>query len=402
MRTILPLILLAALPLGGCVEKLPGEVTGTQSIRVEVTSPANPGGPGKNERLADSARSVTMNLTAIGPDGAPDTSLTTDLQVFSQFLGTLTPGLEEPPLMTVRMTNGVAMNQTLTLPSTFGPTTLWVDDGQSANPTYATGTSVTLWYRDPFVADLQTPGDETVNEALFRSPLETKQVTVNGSKYGANGRLIVTSVFAQGYTVSDAMCGANGAPPCTSQGYDHTMVFSFSAPRDQFGELLELGQIIDGFAGGVSEFNGLTEIGFPQSFSPETRDVNPARLPAPATFDPMWFGAVSDPMGRINFEKNEAAPIAITNATVCELDDDYDTYKQWKLDPAGGPGDCGNVDNLINVITTGVISELDTATLTSLKGRPLPRVVGVLRPVSIGSFNVWIIYPRSAADVTLP
>jgi hypothetical protein len=23
-----------------------------------------------------------------------------------------------------------------------------------------------------------------------------------------------------------------------------------------------------------------------------------------------------------------------------------------------------------------------------------------LRPVNIGSFNVWIIYPRSAADIT--
>jgi hypothetical protein len=27
--------------------------------------------------------------------------------------------------------------------------------------------------------------------------------------------------------------------------------------------------------------------------------------------------------------------------------------------------------------------------------------VGTLRPVNIGSFNVWIVYPRSAADLTL-
>lgn len=396
MKKLLPLVLL-----GGCVEKLPGEVTGTQSIRVEVTSPTNPGGPGKNERLADSARSVTMNLTAIGPDGAPDTSLTTDLQVYSQYLGTLTPSLEEPPLMTVRMTNGVANGQTLTLPSTFGPTTIWVDDGQSANPTYATGTSVTLWYRDPFISDLQKPADETVNEAMFRSPLETKQVSVNGSKYGDNGRLIVTSIFAQGYTVSDAMCSAGGAPPCTTMGYDHMMVFSFSAPRDQLGRLLLEGQVISGFSGGVSEFNGLTEIGFPQTTAPEEVDHNPARLPAPATFDPMWLGPVSDPMGRINFEKNEAAPIAITGATVCPLDDDFDTYKQWKISPSGSAA-CSDDDSVISVITSGVISELDMAKLSSLEGTALPRVVGVLRPVSIGGFNVWIIYPRSPADVTLP
>ncbi|HEY5933858.1 MAG TPA: hypothetical protein VIU61_04470 [Kofleriaceae bacterium] len=396
MKAILPLVLL-----GGCVEKLPGEVTGTQSIRVEVTSPTNPGGPGKNERLADSARAVTMNLTAIGPDGSADTSLTTDLQVYSQFLGTLTPSLEEPPLKTIRMTNGVANGQTLTLPSTFGPTTIWVDDGQSDSPTYATGTSVTLWYRDPFISDLQKPPDETVNEAMFRSPLETKQIAVNGSKYGDNGRLIVTSIFAQGYTVSDAMCGAGGAPPCTAMAYDHMMVFSFSAPRDQLGRLLLEGQVIDGFTGGVSEFNGLTEIGFPSTTAPEVVDHNPARLPAPAAFDPMWFGPVSDPMGRINLEKNEAAPIAITGATVCPLDDDFDTYKQWKISPSGTAA-CSDDDSVLSVITSGVISDLDMAKLSSLEGTALPRVVGVLRPVSIGGFNVWIIYPRSPADVTLP
>ena len=40
-------------------------------------------------------------------------------------------------------------------------------------------------------------------------------------------------------------------------------------------------------------------------------------------------------------------------------------------------------------------------TITGIVGRTLPRVVGVLRPVNIGSFNVWIIYPRSTADLTL-
>jgi hypothetical protein len=37
----------------------------------------------------------------------------------------------------------------------------------------------------------------------------------------------------------------------------------------------------------------------------------------------------------------------------------------------------------------------------TLVGKTLPRVVGTLRPVNIGTFNVWIVYPRSAADLTL-
>ena len=77
------------------------------------------------------------------------------------------------------------------------------------------------------------------------------------------------------------------------------------------------------------------------------------------------------------------------------LDEDFDTFKQWKLDPNGAGGDCSNNDNVLNVITTG-ISAIDPG---SLVGKTLPKVVGVLRPVSIGSFNVWIIFPRSADDV---
>ena len=33
-------------------------------------------------------------------------------------------------------------------------------------------------------------------------------------------------------------------------------------------------------------------------------------------------------------------------------------------------------------------------------GQTLPRVVGILRPVNIGSFNVWIIYPRAMSDLS--
>jgi hypothetical protein len=94
------------------------------------------------------------------------------------------------------------------------------------------------------------------------------------------------------------------------------------------------------------------------------------------------------------FERNEAAPITVANAVVCDLDKDYTTYKQWKLDPSGVGGDCTG-RNVINVITNGVIPT-DPATLV---GKTLAKVTGVLRPVNIGSFNVWIIYPRSSADV---
>lgn len=374
------------LGLAGCVETR-DPIEGTQSLKIELVSP-NPGS--FTQRLGDADRTIVVNLTALDANAQTDTSFNNPVRVYVNFLGTLTPYLDAQPLRTITVANGVATNQTVMLPPVFGPATLWFDDAGAMTPTYATGASPTLWYRDPYIVDIQRPLDEMALDALQKSPLEMKQVAVRQSRYGANGRLVVTSTFAQGYTVSDVNCAAGGAPPCSTGDYDHKMVFTFSAPRDENFDVIEEGQVIDGFAGGVSEFNGLTEIGFPQTFVEGARDVNPARLPPPVVFDPTWFNT------KINFERNEAAPITVNGAIVCDLDKEYATYKQWKLDPSGMGGNCAG-RNVINVITSGVVST-DPATLV---GRTLPRVTGVLRPVNIGSFNVWIIYPRSSADLVL-
>lgn len=395
-----------ALALTACVDTR-DPITGTQSLRIELKS-----SPGTEEAPLDPATSAAIiDVTALGPDGEIDTSFSNDLQVYVNFLGTLTPYLGGVPLATVKMSAGKATNQMIMLPRVYGAATLWLDDGKDENATYASGASPVIWYRNPYIADIQTPSDEMALDALESSPLENKQVTVRGSRNGEMGKLIVTSVFAQGYTVSDVLCAASG--PCTlttnpnvkpaaAVGYDHKMVFSFSAPRDENGCLVQEGQFIDGFAGGISEFNGLTEVGFPQTFDESTKGqggnhncdgakVDPSRIPAPADLDATWF------TNKYMFERNEAGLVAVTNAKVCNLDADYATYKQWKIDPAGVGGDCMGNKNVINLITNGVVPT-DPATLV---GKTLPRVVGVLRPVNIKSFNVWILYPRDAADLTL-
>jgi hypothetical protein len=307
------------------------------------------------------------------------------------------------------MDAGMATNQTINLPPVFGPATLWFDDGDSMNPTYATGNSPVLWYRDPFVADTQRPADENALDALERSPLvdpttkNGKNVDIRTSRYGKSGRLVVTSVYAQGYTVADVACSnENGDPPCTSQDYDYQDIFSFSAGKDGIGCFLQEGQVIDGFAGGVSDFDGLTEVGFPQTFVNHGQggdctviDVNRAREPAAAKFDPSWFTA------KINFERNESGAIEIDGATLCNLDADFDGFNQWKLDPSGVGGDCSMNKNVLNIITAGVVQKADKATLTALAGHQIPKVVGMLLPINIGTFNVWIVHPRNDADVQL-
>jgi len=394
MRAVVCLLLAA------CTEHGSPVSTGTQSLKIDLLSPADPGDV--NRRMPGSpAPVVTINVTALGPDGELDSTFDRNVFVYAQFLGTLTPTLGSNPLATFHVTAGKAMNQTIQLPPVFGPTTVWIDDAEGDNPTYATGTSPTIWFDDPFIVDIQKPKDEMALDALSESPLDGKNVAVNASRYGARGRLVLTSVFAQGYTVADVECAdINGTPPCIAGAYDQLEVFTFSAPRDQIGNFVAEGETIDGFSGGMSEFNGLTEVGFPQTFTSSTSVTNPAMEPPAVKIDPMtWFNGLSDPNGEINFEKNEAGPIEVDNAVVCNLDDDYSTFKQWKLDPNGTGGDCSHNHNVINVITAGTIAELDPTTLV---GKTLPRTVGILRPVNIGAFNVWIIYPRSLADFTLP
>jgi hypothetical protein len=396
--------LLGLVALTGCIDHRAG-IPGPQSIDVALVSPQ----PGDiDHRIADDQRTITVDLTVHDAQGRIDATFDRELQIYVQYLGTLTPMLDTvpddgvpgpAPLDTVQMANGMG-TKTITLPPVFGPTTLWVEDGRNDAPTYATGASPPLWFRDPFIQDIQQPIGETRLDALTDSPLENKQVTVNSSRHGAAGRLVVTSVFSQGYTVSDVACAdAAGTPPCVPDAYDHALVFSFSAPTGGDGHLLRQGQAIDGFSGGISEFDGLTEIGFPATMSSNS-EVHPEWLPAPAVVDPAtWFKPLSNPNGIINFERNEAGLVEVDHAVVCDLDDDYTTFKQWKLDPFGVGGDCSNQDNVLNVITAGVVTDLDPATLV---GKQLPRVVGVLRPVELPGFDVWIMYPRSAADLTMP
>jgi len=382
------IVLLTAL-VGACTTTDP-PITGTTSLQITLVSPTNPGDI--DHRLDAAAHDVTVDVQALDANGKNDDAYTKQISVYVHFLGTLSPYLDQPPVATFNVTNGKAMGQHLTLPNVFGPTTIWFDDHAATDATYATGISPTLWYRDPFIRDIQTPSSEMGVDAYAAAPLDGKNISVNSSVHGAAGELVVTSVFAQGYTVADVLCASPDTPPCVANSYDYVEVFSFSAPADQQVRFLSEGQVISGFAGGISQFNGLTEIGFPQSFAPETIVVNKALEPPAVVIDNTWFTT-----NKINFERNESGAIEVDGGVVCPLDADYTTYKQWKVDPAG-VGDataCGG-NNVINVITAGVV-DLDPGTLV---GKKVSKLVGILRPVNIGSFNVWLIYPRSAADIT--
>ncbi len=381
------LILAVAVAAAGCTDTLPG-VEGTQSLLVDLIGPADPGTP--DAPLPAGAITVTVQVTALDEQGETDTSFAGDVDVYVQFLGSLTPELGGAPLARIALAGGQSAGSVdVALPSVFGPAFLWVEDGSRDGATYATGTSPTLWFSDPHLEDISRPDDEAALDALSSSPLEEKQLNVSGSRHATGGKLVVTGVYAQGYTVSDVQCADDaGTPPCVTGDYDHVLVFTFSRPRDERGDDLVVGQFINGFAGAVQEFNGLTEISFPQTFTDEgsAADADPAHVPVPDVVQESWLTDI------IEFERRESTLIAVEGATLCELDEDYADYKQWKLDVGRG---CGSP---INVITAGV-AEFDP---TGYVGMTIPRVVGTLQPVNIGSFNVWIIKPRSDDDIVAP
>jgi hypothetical protein len=389
-RSVLPRLALALLALAasGCEEERSG-VSGTTSLQIEVLSPSDPGR--EDNRLDDEdGRAVTLTVSALDEQGEVDESFSREVVLFAHYLGSLTPGLDEEPLATIAVEAGRSGEVELELPTVFGPTFLWIEDARGEGATFATGTSPTLWYRDPFLADVSRPDDESALDALERSPLEFKEIRISASRYGARGRLVVTGVYAQGYTLADVECEEEGAPPCVTGDYDSVFVFSFNRPVGEGTGPIEVGDVIGEVNGAVTEFNGLTELGFPQSFVAEG-ESDAARVPEPVVIQPEWLET------RIEMERAEAAPVAIENATVCELDEDYEMYAQWKL--GVGEDGCADSSTIINVVTQGQVNDFDPAEHI---GQVLPRVVGTLRPVNIGSFHVWIIYPRNEEDLTLP
>ncbi|HTM23293.1 MAG TPA: hypothetical protein VL172_22380 [Kofleriaceae bacterium] len=378
------LLLLAA----GCTDELP-PIEGTASLRVTVVSPTDLGSA--ETRLPDSDRTVTLDIVALDNNGEEDTTLSGPLDVYVHFLGGLTPqlGTGDPPFATVTMTGGHADGVTVDLPATYGPTFLWIEDGSGDDPTFATGTSATLWYRDAYLADTQRPVDESAFDALLVSPLAGKQAIINTSEFGATGKLVVTGVYGQGYTVSDVDC-PGGNPPCTPGDYGHGFVYSFNYPVDENGRGVRVGNVVAELRGGISDFNGLTEIGFPQTFLATSGGdpiLDESLVPEPVVLQPEWLSS------GIDMEKVEGALVAVDNATLCPLDDQFTTYQQWELDIGLG---CGVP---VSVISAGQVASFDP---TPYVGQVLPRVVGTLRPVNFADFDVWIIYPRDASDIETP
>lgn len=371
---------LALLALAGCVEN-EGHPHETTSLKVTVTAPADLGAP--DRRLAAGLAEVDLSVSALDENGRVDSRLSGTIDVYIQTLNALS---DVPVKLT--MTSGMGMGRVALPKIIFGATYLWLEDGSgdsSRVPTWATGTSPTLWFREPLLADISTPDlTGTPSSWLRRSPLEGKQVRISGSAHGAAGKLIVTGVYADGFSVSDVDCTSR---PCVADPFAHVYVFSFSRPIDVKGRPVQVGQTLKSFEGGIAEFNGFTEVNFPvQEIADPNSDTT--LLPDPVNIDPNSLD--SGDQGQLRMEEQEAALVSVTNATVCPLDNDFDRFQQWKVNIGLG---CGKP---VNVISAATVPSFDPRAQV---GKKLGRIVGALRGVNLASTNIWILLPRSAADI---
>src|SRR5688572_28200021 len=218
-------LLVALVLLGACVEQEPHPHE-TTSLRVRVDTPVDLGSD--DDRLGDDVREVEVTVQALDEQGRVDQRFTAPVDVYVQTLGQLSPTTQRFTVM-----SGVGTGL-ITLPRVFGPSFLWLEDFQTTPQrpaTFATGTSPVLWFREPFLVDVSTPDFTAGTQANWVrfSPLEGKQVRVATSQFAGAGRLVVTGVYADGYSVSDLDCSVE---PCRAAPYGHVYVFSFSRPVD--------------------------------------------------------------------------------------------------------------------------------------------------------------------------
>ncbi len=241
-------LVLAAMAVG-CVDNEPyPNATGVSSLEVTLLQPTQLGSPAAPSQRASEA---TFNVVAHDANG---NVVKKDLMVdvFVSFGGIKTGADaacgadvgDAMPIETIKLHGGMLMNHTTQLPSAFGSTSIWIDEPSSG----ATGASPTIYFRNPFIAEIQTPADITAPNATFCSTFDNKFLNVDHAQNGGQ-QLIVTSVFSGAFVVTDT-----GAPT-----YNNIYLYAFGQPPSY----IVPGKVVTNFSGNYSKFVGFTELNFP-------------------------------------------------------------------------------------------------------------------------------------------
>ncbi|MBI2378730.1 MAG: hypothetical protein HYV07_32345 [Deltaproteobacteria bacterium] len=292
-------------------------------------------------------------------------------------------------------------------------------------PTFSSGVAGPIHLVEPTLADVSR------SDSLIASPFEENFIQVK------RGKLVVTAVRIDGFYVTDLcpIIGKNGATPdedCNQDELDrlaefnHLFVFTFGRPttnprgdetEDEGSRELLTGDRIRNVAGPMSEFNGLTEMNFPEW--EVLFDQSPGEIPAAISLhDPITahfprlveprqvcakVGADPETLKLLNcdiaMERVEAARVSVTVDRTKPIPggspeaDNLERYGQWPVIVKEG-----TLERTFQIVTRENLPFFDPLTITDrLVGQT---VTGNLRQVAFDdrSEPLWIIEPRDQND----
>jgi hypothetical protein len=417
MRQCLPLLFVFA---AGCVDQEPfANASGVSSLELTLLDPAPTalGSPAKPVVATQATFNVTVrdaNGNRINKDVYVD--------VFISFGGIKTgtdsacgaDASGNKPIETLHVLNGQMLNHTVQLPSAYGSTSIWLDEPVS----HATGASPTIYFRNPFVDEVQQPPDLTAPNATFCSPFNNKFIIIDHARNG--GQLIVTSVYSDAFVVTDT-----GATQFSS-----IFVYAFGKPPPY----IVPGKVVTQISGNYSKFVGFTELNFPLfNVANDAVPLVPVPPPTDLTLPDLTnvarlLGADAGIVRYTGTICNPAPPNPSHDPNIQKTIDSWNKYNQFVID---NDGTCDSFTNFAVELTAKQMGDFDptknvNAQLTvvgmlqnhsgqnpavdangnqahcsATQSCPSASNVCIMGDCFKTAYNFWDILPRTADDLTV-
>lgn len=399
--------LAACLPLAACVQEIPLDEVLT-SLRLTLSEPRETdlGREGKPVTPAQ----VQFDLQAIGPRGElvrRDYQTQAFLAAGGGRLSLVSPcsassgadmgqGAGGDPgwlLGRIPLKGGEAKGVRIPLASRaiFGQVALNVEEPG----TLAIGATPPVYFPNPTIARLMEPWDPDARDASYCSPYLGRQVSLDGPA----GKLIVTSVFKNGFGLTDS----------STPDYSSVFVFTFSQPRPTVVK----GRLMNRVSGSIAKFNGLTQVA---NVNYDTgAEVRPDLLPAPVeiTADRRRKLGTGDADRTRDLEQNKwllkrVGAVVRVKAKVCDTNDQFrgpswQNYSTFVVtfDPDMNPAldGCDNRKTFSVQLPGRGFAGFDP---DAQKGRDIT-VTGMLQnsASATGALLFWTIAVRDAQDLAL-